>query len=269
MSDAELKLYDEMLGSDFLHYAYFDNPAIDPADISLNQIIRGQKKYAEIIMEQIENKDAPVFDIGCGMGGITGMLLANGYETYSLTPDKNQVKYIKKKYKNTQLLHQRFEQLNADKYLGKFGTLITSESFQYIKPEIAMQIIDKILAVDGKWILTDYFRIGEAAEKSGHFLENFTELLTKHGYEIEYERDITIHILPTIAYAYMWGTRIGTPIFRYICGKMKVKTPGLFHLLADAIPELERLIDKELAVVNPAVFSKSKKYILLTIKRKK
>ncbi len=62
--DAQLKLYSQILVGDFLHYGYFDDPKKDPAEMSLNDLYRAQKRYAEIILEKVTNTTDEILDIG-------------------------------------------------------------------------------------------------------------------------------------------------------------------------------------------------------------
>ena len=93
-NDLELHFYSKILKNDMLHFGYFDDPDIDPESISISQVEDAQIKYAEKIIEEIEQKDRPVLDVGCGMGGLSGLLLHDGFIVESLTPNNNQIKYI-------------------------------------------------------------------------------------------------------------------------------------------------------------------------------
>ena len=63
------------------------------------------------------------------MGGLSKILLDKNLKIQALTPDNNQKKYIQSKYPNLILHHMKFEDFKSDK---KFGTIINSESLQYI-----------------------------------------------------------------------------------------------------------------------------------------
>jgi cyclopropane fatty-acyl-phospholipid synthase-like methyltransferase len=149
--DAQLKLYHQLLPGDYLHYGYFDDANIHPLDISINMIYKAQHRYAEKLVELITDKQNPVLDIGCGMGGLLGLMNDQKLNAIGLTPDINQAKHIKSKYPN-KLIESRFEDMNGKEYEKHFGTVITSESMQYLEMEKAMPLIDKILNPGGKWV---------------------------------------------------------------------------------------------------------------------
>ena len=113
----------------------------------------------------------------------------------------------------------------------------------------------------------DYFKKGEAGEKSGHNWELFNQKLNEQGFNITYQRDITAHILPTIAYVYMWATQIGMPEKDFILGKLQVKAPGIHYTIEEALPRIQQKIDKNIDTINPEIFSANKQYVLMVIER--
>lgn len=265
--DAQLKLYARLLPKDFLHYGYFDNPDIDPHDISINHLYRAQEDYAKQIVNLISDFENPVLDIGCGMGGLIPLIQLKNKNVVALTPDKNQVKHITEKYTPVPVLSCKFEEMETNSYSKHFGTLITSESLQYLKLNEALPVMQKILKQNGKWIACDYFKKGEAGEKSGHNWALFKQKLSENGFSITYHRDITGHVLPTIAYIYMWATQIGLPIKDFIEGKLQVKAPGMYYALEAALPEIQQKIDKNIDTINPKTFATNKQYVLMVIER--
>lgn len=265
--DAQLKLYAQLLPKDFLHYGYFEDPNINPHDISINHLYKAQEDYGWQIVNHLTDFENPVLDIGCGMGGLIPLLQTKNKNIIALTPDKNQVKHITEKYKGIPVLECKFEDMPAENYRAHFGTVITSESLQYLQPDKALPLINQLLKPGGKWIACDYFKKGEAGEKSGHNWALFSAKLKQHGFKITYQRDITPHILPTIAYVYMWARQIGLPIKDFIEGKLKVKAPGIYYALESALPEINAKIDKNIDTINPTIFAANKEYILLVIER--
>jgi hypothetical protein len=161
----------------------------------------------------------------------------------------------------------RFEEIDVSANKERFGTVITSESLQYLDQDISLQMIKELLKPNGRWIACDYFRVGDAAEKSGHLWPVFEEKLNKYGLKITSERDITPHILPTIGYVNMWATQIGLPVKDFIVGKLKVKNPGLHYALEGGLPQIEEKIDKNLKTIDPEEFASKKKYMLLVIEK--
>ena len=265
--DAQLKLYSQLLPKDFLHYGYFQNPDIHPHDISINHLYQAQEDYGWQIVNLVTDVENPVLDIGCGMGGLIALLETKNIKTIALTPDKNQVKHIAQKYKGTPVLDCRFEDMPTANYQNYFGTVITSESLQYLQLDKALPIVQQILKPGGKWVACDYFKKGEVGEKSGHNWELFNQKLKANGFKITYHRDITANVLPTIAYVYMWANQIGMPVKHFILGKLEVKAPGIHYALEEALPEIQQKIDKNIDTINPEIFAANKQYVLMVIER--
>ena len=264
--DAQLKLYHQLLPGDFLHYGYFTDPAIKPQDISLNMIYQAQEQYGQNIVDLITDKENEILDIGCGMGGLLRLMNKSGMKAIALTPDKNQIHHIQKAYPN-EVMGIKFEAIDGAANENRFGTVITSESLQYLDTDVSLPVIDKILKPSGKWIACDYFRTGAAAEKSGHQWPAFLDKLKQHGFVITYQQDITPNILPTIGYVYMWATQIGLPIKDFALGKMEVKAPGILYALQGSLPIIDQKIHKNIKTVDPAEFAANKKYVLMVIER--
>lgn len=265
--DPQLKLYHDILPGDFLHYGYFDQKDIHPLDMSINMIYKAQERYGEKLVELVTDAQHPVLDIGCGMGGLLRIMNERNLKAIGLTPDKNQAAHIRKTYKND-LLESKFEDMDAEAYAQHFGTVITSESLQYLDLPVSLRLIDSILKPGGKWIACDYFKTGAAGEKSGHNWEYFTHHLDEGGFRIVYQEDITPNILPTIAYVHHWATQIGLPVKEFLTGKMKVKAPGFYYVLEEALPLIDEKLNKNIKTVDPAIFAENKKYILMVIERK-
>jgi len=267
--DPQLKLYDQILKTGFLHYGYFDDP-LKPADeISIKDIRQAQIRYAELIMEQITDTKGAVLDIGCGMGGLIRLLLDKGLPTTGITPDRVQINYISEKYPTAKLIHAKFQKMPVSEYSHFFDTVIHSESLQYMGLEKAINNVLAILKPGGRWIVVDYFRLDDAHEKSGHKWNDFLQKLEKHNLEIIYKKDITANIRPTLDFIYMWGNEIGKPIFEFLIAKLERKHPGKHYLLKEVIENLNDKIDKNLDIVSPEIFTKDKNYILMSIERKK
>lgn len=265
--DAQLKLYAQMLPSGFLHYGYFKDAAVRPEDISLNMLEQAQLDYAIKLADLILDKESPALDIGCGMGGLIKVLKDKGMNPIALSPDRNQIAYISEKYPDVKNFECKFEDMPVAGYEQKFGTLITSESLQYLKIDKALPLMQTLLKPGGRWIACDYFRVGEATERSGHNWQLFEAALKEHGFKIVFEEDITPHILPTIAYAHMWGTRIALPLKEYLFSKLKTKQPGFHYALEHALTGIDASIAKNMETVNPQTFASQKKYVLLAMER--
>jgi cyclopropane fatty-acyl-phospholipid synthase-like methyltransferase len=266
-SDGQLALYAQLFPNGFLHYGYFEDPAVKPEDMSLSDIDDAQAHYAQLLIDLAGDRDQPVLDVGCGMGGMSRMLVDAGYEPTALTPDRKQVAHIEQTLSHIPVIKSRFEDLPVEEHRGKYGTVFTSESLQYLKLDIALPKLAEILKPGGSWIACDYFRMKTQGHATGHLWDEFVEQLEKHGWRITYEQDVTQNVLPTLRYIHMWATRFGQPLLTYGIKRLERKQPGLHHLLSPALGDIEGIVDDNIAVIDPECFATNKRYILLKIER--
>lgn len=263
--DLELYLYSKILKNDMLHYGYFEDVNIEPEAISIKQVEDAQIKYAENIIEKIKNTKDPVLDVGCGMGGLSALMLQKGLKVEALTPNKNQISHIVNKYKDLTCHLCKFEDFNSDK---KFGTIINSESLQYISLDKAFTNVEKYLLPDGRWIIVDFFRVhAEGISRSSHLLEDFLQKTKDYGWNIVYEKDITANVLPTMKLVDMYANRFLVPMTHYAFEKLRYKKAWIYYLIQDMKDSINKKINKELASVNPEKFANEKKYILFVLER--
>jgi cyclopropane fatty-acyl-phospholipid synthase-like methyltransferase len=263
--DAQLKLYSRMLRREFLHYGYFDDTTVTGAEISIGAMERAQERYAERLLEFVIDRAAPVLDSGCGMGGLSRCLLDRGFQTVSLTPDANQIAYIRENLPGASLIHARFQDTDLAAHMNRFGTVIHSESLQYIPLDEACKMTRALLKPGGRWIISDYFRTGEAHEKSGHPWVKFQKAAAEHGFVVTHEEDITANVMPTLAFVHLLGQRIAIPVLEFLMRKIEVKASALHYVLEDLLKEWSAKAARELDVVNPVVFLRDKKYMLVVL----
>lgn len=266
-ANAQLRLYNRILPGDFLHYGYFDDPDTPPEEISFNAFERAQRRYAELILDLIEHGDAPILDVGSGMGGMLGLLSAAGHNVTALTPDRFEVQHSRRAYPGVPILSRRFEDLPARDHCARFGTIIHAESIQYMNPVEVLPIVREILVPGGTWIVADYFRIASGGERSGWQLADFRRRLADGGFKVTAERDITANVLPTLGFAHLLATRLGLPALDFGRGKLSAKAPALHYVLETVLDQARDAALRGTAVIDPAVFTETKRYLLMTIRR--
>jgi len=263
--DLELKLYSEILSNDMLHYGYFEDVNIEPEKLSFYDVETAQVRYAEKLISHIRDRSLPVLDIGCGIGGIANLLHQHGFQVEVLSPNINQINYVKKTYPHLPSHNLKFEELWVEK---KYGTLLNAESFQYIDMKKAFEKADEIIAPGGVWIICDYFWIRNSVDKKHQKrFEDFEKMAVEHRWKIIYQEDITRHVLPTLKFANMYVTRIVNPILFYLESKLLIKLAWLHHLSNEIRERLSTKLDKEFAKLDTETFLSEKKYMILVLEK--
>ncbi|MXW16668.1 MAG: hypothetical protein F4123_12895 [Gemmatimonadetes bacterium] len=280
--NAQLLLYKRMLRGDFLHYGYFDDPEVAPEEVSFDDLHRAQLRYAEKLFDLIGPPNRPVLDAGCGMGGMLGLLRDAGHEVTGLTPDRLQIEHIRSAYPGIPVLHCRFEDLARDRFRDRFrvdsGTIVHSESLQYMHPEGVFAVLGQIPGSNWQWIVADYFRrpdgAGESAgrprrrrNRSGWRIDDFRACLREHGFRVVHEEDITAHVLPTLGFARLLADRIGLPALDFARDRMRAKTPALHYVVENVAERARDAAVRNAAVLDPAAFAAEKQYLMMSIRR--
>jgi SAM-dependent methyltransferase len=265
--DAELQFCADVLPGDFINYGFYEDASLPPEQISLHTISQAQLAYGRLLMAQITDKARPVLDAGCGMGGLLNLLVADGFDPVALTPNHAQAEYIRRRHASVRILEGKCDLRTLETWGGHFGTVVTSESFQYMKLAPGLRTVAHVLAPGGRWVLCDYFRIAPTRRNSGHQWTDFTRAAQENGWRIVSERDITAHAMPTLRYLHMLGSRVGGAAADFMLGKLKRKRPALHYLVEGVVQDWRGYIDDQVRTVDPDVFVREKKYMLLVLER--
>ncbi len=201
------------------------------------------------------------------MGGLCKLLKERGCTPVALTPDRLQASHIRTTLSDVELIRCKFEALDAANHPHRFGTVITSESLQYLKLPQALPVLEKVLRPGGRWIACDFFHSRPSKDRSCHVWSEFKEKLAETGWQITYERDITPHVLPMLAYIHMWATRFGVPLMQFAFLRLRRKNPGVHYLASGAMESLDQLAAANIALIDPAQFAATKKYMLVVMQR--
>ena len=267
--DEQLQLYHRLLPSGFLHYGYFSDPHIPVEDITFPKLEEAQMHYAQKIVELAQDKGSPVLDVGAGMGGISNLFQQKGFTPMALTPDFAQVEFIKRQYPDRfKIVCSKFEDFPVSEHSETFGTVVNSESLQYIDLDRAIANVLTILKPGGRWIISDYFRLSRESTKSGHLWETFLEKIQSAGFSITHREDITPHILPTIGYGHFLSTRMFIPLWDFAIHKLARKRPVLHYILEEKLDRINHKISDQLAVIDPEKFAEGKRYMMLGLEKR-
>src|SRR5207248_698219 len=153
-----------------------------------------------------------------------------------------QASHVQATLPGVECIRCKLEQLAVAEHAHRFGTIFTSESLQYLKLDQALPVLAGILRPGGKWVACDYFHSRPSTDRSFHEWDAFTARLPEAGWRLTYQRDITPHVMPTLAYIHMWAVRFGIPLMDFIFLRLRRKQPGLHHLLAGGLEKVEEIV---------------------------
>lgn len=268
LDDQRLALYARILPGDFLHYGYFDDADHSPAEMSLADLIRAQKRYAELLLELISKPTGTVLDVGCGMGGLTRMLHQRNYETVALTPDRLQAAHVAKEIHGAEVIRCKFEAMPVAEHTHRYDAVVTAESLQYLKLDQALSVMDQILKPGGEWVACDYFLTRPTADRTCHDWERFRQKIDRAGWHLTSQRDITAHVMPTLGFIHMLATRFGVGFMDFTTLRLRRKQPGLHDLLGGILGQIKGVVDDNIRLIDPMQFARDRQYMLLKIERK-
>lgn len=261
----QLELYSKILPGGFLHYGYFEDPEVRPESMSLEDLQQAQQRYSDLVLEHVVDKEAPVLDVGAGMGGMCRMLLERGFAPFALTPDRVQVRYIRERYPDVTVIEGRFHEVGWVAHHGRFGTIVTAESLQYLFLDNALSTIEALLRPGGRWVICDYFRRHQGVNGSGHVWQEFADTAKARGWRIIFEQDLTSHVAPSLAFARMLGDRFALPLIGYVNASMRRKRPAMHYLLADSLQTIDESLGARVEEIDPSRFLEDKRYMLLVM----
>ncbi|MFO7495666.1 MAG: hypothetical protein R6X05_08555 [Desulfobacterales bacterium] len=85
----------------------------------------------------------------------------------------------------------------------------------------------------------------------------------KKGWEIVWQRDITLNVLTTLNFLNMYVERFLLPLKHLSFEKVRSKNGGIYYLAQDLRGSIDPKINKELDTVRPDKFLKEKKYLMI------
>ncbi len=192
-----------------LHFGFWEENTTP----QFSSFLDAQNKHTDFLFTHIKNAlddklSGKILDAGCGIGITTKKLLEMDFNVDGLVPSnwmatkarENVKKYTSKTKGN--IYECTFEDFPMSNLSEKYKGIFFSESYQYVNMQQAFNNFDKILTADGKVIIFDFFKIDKVKGKSphggGHSIGEFYDLVTKNGYKINVDLDITKNLSPNI-----------------------------------------------------------------------
>lgn len=185
------RLYVDVLGLEHLHYGLWDG---DP--FTFDGLKLAQERFTNHLMDLIDPDVQSVLDCGCGIGSTSLMLRERGFEVEGLTPDPFQHTAFEERTGLTCHL-ATFEDFQPPR---RYDLVLMSESCRPIPINRLFSAVRKA-SPGGRWLVADYFaryKDGSTISKSGHLLDQFLAEAQGAGLVLDYERDITEQVIPSL-----------------------------------------------------------------------
>ncbi len=269
--DNVLKLYSEILRSEYLHYGFWDNPdSLELSKITLNDIHNAQERYIEHLSSFIPKDVSSIIDVGCGIGGNAKYLLEKGYTVETLSPDKFQNKVIDEKFKKKIIFHRtKFEDFQTEK---KYDLILESESACYIDMEKGFAKANHILQPNGYILSSDYFvyqndNSDSLHLKSSHNLKDYLSHAKDKGFKIIKEYDQTLNTMPTLDYGSYFLKRFIEPVLEYVNLSANRKYPKMTSVISSLIGNKFDKKKKQLELIDSEKFKKYRKYMIFLFQK--
>lgn len=191
-----LRFYSDVLGLEHLHYGLWERDE----ELTLANLKAAQTRYQQAIIDLLPPPPARILDVGCGTGELSKALKSIGYEVEGLSPDVNHIDSYAAKV-GQPFHHCVFEDFEPQQ---PFDVVIMSESCQYIKLDKLFPVLTEAMKKDAVWVVVDYFvkdGVSGVMAKSGHTYTMFHRAVARSQMTMDYDRDITEAVLPTLDFA--------------------------------------------------------------------
>jgi len=185
------------LNTEHLHYGYW------PQDLKVEiaNLRTAQENYTDFLLSQIPQGVKTILDVGCGQGYTIQRLIDAGYLADGVSPSPFLAEKSRSLLGNQSTIFEcTYEQLETEK---RYDLVLFSESFQYIRPEDAIEKTMSLLNEGGFILISDIFKTiangkGECLQSGGHRLNTFYEIISGYPLEEITNLDITEQTAPSI-----------------------------------------------------------------------
>lgn len=270
--DHVLKLYSEIIRSDYLHYGFWDQPnTIDIESITIQEIKNAQGRYIEHLVSYIPEGVKSILDVGCGIGGNANYLVNKGYRVETLSPDDFQKSAIVKKFNNQMTFHHcKFEKFRSKK---KYDLILESESACYISIDKGFEKAKEVIKNGGYLLASDYFVYyrddsNSLHLKSSHDMGKYLSSAKTNGFELIKEYDQTENTMPTLDCGKHFIDRFINPTVEYSVHSAKKTYPIISALIGKLLAKKFERKRSQLDLIDKNLFKKYRRYMIYLFQNK-
>lgn len=264
--DLELFFATEVLHLKSLHYGYWEVPP-HAVELGLADVRDAQARYTEFLLSWIPADTATILDVGSGIGDNALAMTRKGYAVTSLSPDKNHRKFYEAPSHQRITFHgEKFEDFKPEK---RFDLILMSESQNEFDVETGFEQCGKLVQPGGHFLVCGMFRKQDSRAFGDiwNIERPYVERAQCHGFALVKARDITDNVLPTLETADRALREYLDPVLdvigRYLEGSAPLKLRLLKLFFRKQVKELSGYREYYLERVNPELFKRHVKYMLM------
>lgn len=253
-----------LLGTQHMHYGYFS----DDLEPTLFNLPQAQDAHSALIISKIPSGVRRVLDVGCGAGSLSRKLVDAGFEVEALCPSPTLIARAQALVPEGARFHcARFEDFAPH---DPFDLVLFSESFQYIKSELALAHCQAHLRPRGEVLICDFFKIpaeGKSPLGGGHYLPTVRGQLERAPYELLEDLDISLETSRTVDVFGAALKEVGAPAWELVNTYAETWHPWLTRLIRWSFRrKIEKFERKRLrGELNGESFRKHKSYRLMRL----
>ncbi len=211
-----------------LHYGYWtDDLPITPENLPV-----AQARYTEELMHDIPDGVKSILDVGCGAGNTARKLLDLGYEVVCLSPNPWLNVEAQAAVGGRAKVHlSTFEEFRLDQ---KFDLILFSESFLFMKPDVALARAEAMLNPGGYVLIADIFRAspdGTSPIGGGQDLRHYQALMAASRFEMVKDTDLTARIAPTFDLISLAYQQAIMPAYALILARLEAANPWVMKFV--------------------------------------
>jgi SAM-dependent methyltransferase len=230
------------IGMRDLHYGYWtDDLPLTPQNLPV-----AQARYTDELMNDIPDGVKTILDVGCGAGNTARKLLDRGHEVVCLSPNAWLNDEAQEAVGNRAKVYlARFEEFELDR---KFDLILFSESFLFMKADLALAKAESMLNPGGYILISDIFRV-PSDEKSpiggGQDIRRYQALMAASRFQMVKDTDMTARIAPTFDLLNLAYQQAIMPAYALILAKLDASNPWVMKFVRwKWRKKIERLEDK-------------------------
>ncbi|HNC40957.1 MAG TPA: GNAT family N-acetyltransferase [Nitrosomonas sp.] len=178
---------------DYLHYGLFESEQIN--------LSQAQQYSTNLILDRLPLPPSRILEVGAGLGTTCHLLTQQGYQVHSITPDRQQIAEIHRRFATgLNVTQQHYEDLEP--IAESYDVILFQESAQYIEPLVIFNKAQDLLPEEGHIFIIDEFALQQSETAIGrlHRLKAMLQLSDRLGFELVEHLDLSSKATPTLKY---------------------------------------------------------------------